>query len=298
MRFLSPLAYRPCGNQKYKTASRSVFGNNMSADAYRIDLGGTLSLVVADNAGQEDFRPVSATPGDVKSFEQTLAILDTTPTTRQLWFVSHRPIWYDLLAAASQPNALQSVLRKGLSDKLKLAFGGHQHAFETIDFAPDADLADHPKGRPGQIIVGGGGTQLEALDPDSSLYEGTIGPRSKERARPDGRVYDGIAAASGLLLNRYSFLLLERDSEGWRGTVWTRTVGRLPTAESTTARKNLPATFLAASEGPAAGEWFKPGARAGLGVISHHQRPLGQDIHDGSRGATIFGVEIGIPFVE
>jgi hypothetical protein len=219
MRFLSPLAYRPCGNQKYKTVSRSVFGNNMSADAYRVDLDGALSLLIADNAGQEDYRPVGATPGDVKLFEQTLAILDVIPATKRLWFVSHRPIWYDLLAAASQPNALQTVLRKGWSDKLQLAFGGHQHAFETINFAVGADAVDHPTGRPAQVIVGGGGTQLEALDPDSSLYEGNTGVGGKERARPDGRLYDGVAAASGLLLNRYSFLLLERDGDGWNGTV-------------------------------------------------------------------------------
>ena len=30
---------------------------------------------------------------------------------------------------------------------------------------------------------------------------------------------DGVAAASGLVLNRYSFLLLERDARGWAGTV-------------------------------------------------------------------------------
>lgn len=218
MRFLSPLAYQPCADQKYKTASRSVFGNNMSADAYRVDLDDALSLVVADNAGHEDYRPVGATPGDVKLFDRTLAVLDATPATRRLWFVSHRPIWYDLLAAASQPNAFQTVLRKGWSDKLQLAFGGHQHAFETINFAAGADTIDHPTGRPAQVIVGGGGTQLEALDPDSSLYEGNTGVGGKERARPDGRLYDGVAAASGLLLNRYSFLLLERDGDGWNGT--------------------------------------------------------------------------------
>lgn len=217
MRFLSPLSYQPCGAHPLKPAGRSRLDNNHTAPAYRVDLDDRLSLIVADNAGHEDYRPATATPDDVAIFAQLLAIL-AAPDTRQRWLVSHRPIWYDLLGPAAQPNAFQVVLGDGRADNLQLAFGGHEHAFETIDFAADADPAHYPSGRPAQVIVGGGGTQLEALDPESALYEGRdVG--SRERSRPDGRRYDGIAAAGGLLLNRHSFLLLERDADGWRGTV-------------------------------------------------------------------------------
>jgi len=219
MRFLSPLPYQACGNQMYKSATRSVLDNNLTAAAYRIDLDSELGLIVADNSGHEDYRPARETPRDVALFRQTLAVLREAPATQRLWFFSHRPVWYDLLDPASQPNALQTVLRNGLPANVQMAFAGHQHAFETINFSPDADRAFHPAGRPAQVIVGGGGTQLESLDPHSPFYEGEGGMGSKERARPDGRLYDGVAAATGLVLNRYSFLLLERDAEGWGGTV-------------------------------------------------------------------------------
>lgn len=219
MRFLSPLPYQSCSDQRYKSASRSVLTNNFTADAYRIDLDRELGLIIADNAGHEDYRPATATPQDVEHFRRTLSTLHAAPSTQQLWFFSHRPLWYDLLGAASQPNALQTVLHNTLPANVQVAFAGHEHAFETINFAADADAAHHPAGRPAQVIVGGGGTQLESLDPQSPLYEGDSGAGSKERAHPDARHYEGVAASSGILLNRYSFLLLERDAEGWAGTV-------------------------------------------------------------------------------
>jgi len=223
MRFLSPLPYLACGDQRYKSASRSVLANNDTADAYRIELDSELGLIVADNAGHEDYRKASETPQDVALFRRTLATLHDAPRAQQLWLFSHRPLWYDLLGAAVQPNALQAVLHNTLPANVQLAFAGHQHAFETLNFAPDADRDHHPAGRPAQVIVGGGGSQLEALDPQSPLYESEreqgSGPGSKERAQHGERLYEGVAASSGILLNRYSFLLLERDAEGWAGTV-------------------------------------------------------------------------------
>jgi hypothetical protein len=215
MRFLSPLPYAAC--EREAGSGRSTLTDNHTADAYRVELGGALALIVADNAGHEDWRPATVTPQDVRLFEQTLTILNHASTSQPLWFFSHKPIWYDLIAPANQPNAMQTTLRQGLSDKLQIAFGGHQHNFEAINFAPDADRDFHPGGRPAQVIVGGGGTQLEALDPRSSFFEQT--PGSREQAQPDGRLYDGIRAESGIVLNRYSFLLLEHEALGWRGTV-------------------------------------------------------------------------------
>lgn len=221
MRFLSPLPYQACGDQFYRSASRSVLANNLTADAYRVDVDENLTLVIADNAGAEDYFPATARAADVGLFERHLQVLDTLPAGRPAWLLAHRPIWYDMLAASAQPNALQVALRKRLPANVQLAFSGHQHVFQTINFSPTADAAYHPAGRPAQIVVGGGGTELEAYDPESPFYEGACGPGSKERARPDRQSYDGATASSGIVVNRYSFLLLERDANDrrWSGTL-------------------------------------------------------------------------------
>jgi len=211
MRFLSPVPYRQCGNQAYKTASQSVLGNNLTADAYRVELGKRLTLVVADNAAFADYLPLAQTPDDLAILQRTLRALTTAPSGRPLWLLIHKPLWYDLLPAAAQPNALQTFARSGLPASLQFVFAGHEHAFATLNFAASA-------GRPAQVIVGASGTQLEAFDPQSPLYEGAA-PGSKEQALPDARLHDGIAASSGIVLNRYSFLLLERAGDGWDGTL-------------------------------------------------------------------------------
>ena len=218
MRFLSPLPYAACGDQRYKSDSRSLLANNRTADAYRIDLDRGPSLVVADNAAHEDYRPAAATPLDVEVFQRTLRMLTAPPARADappVWLLMHRPIWYDLLDAAAPPNALQTVLAGKLPASVEFVFAGHQHAFQTINFSPTADLANYPSGRPAQVLVGTGGTQLEAFDPQSPLYEGKVGVGGMERAQPDGRFYAGVAAASGVVINRYGFLLLERDDQGW-----------------------------------------------------------------------------------
>jgi len=211
MRFLSPVAYTACPDQRYRTATGSVLGNNFTASAYTVALG-SVALVVADNAGQEDYRPASETPDDGPVFERTLGGVFAEMGASPVWLLSHRPIWYDLLAPKKQPNAFQMALKGLLDGKLQLAFAGHQHGFSTLAFAPGAVAA-----RPAQVIVGGGGSQLEALDPGSPFYEGKTGPGSRERQQPDGRLYDGVPAASGIVLNRYSFLLLDRAGAGWDG---------------------------------------------------------------------------------
>ncbi|MEF8706647.1 MAG: metallophosphoesterase [Candidatus Accumulibacter sp. UW27] len=217
MRFLSPLPYRPCPNQTDQTASRSLLANNLTAAAYHIDLGQRLRLVVADNAAAQDYRPLRATPDDAEVFAHTLAALPSLPADRSTWLLIHKPVWYDLLDPAAQPNALQAGLHQTLPASVQFIFSGHQHAFQTINFARAADPVNHPAGRPAQIIVGASGTQLEAFDPLSPLYERIAG--SQERAQADGRRYEGVVAHSGIVLNRYSFLLLDRTDDGWAATL-------------------------------------------------------------------------------
>lgn len=242
MRFLSPQSYVACANQRIRSASRSVLSNNFTADAYRIPLSPELALIIADNSGHEDYRPASATPEDVAVFEQTLKLLRAAPVDQKLWLFSHKPVWYDLLAPGAQPNAFQSALKKTVPANLQVSFAGHQHAFATYNFAPDAD-PQHPAGRPAQVVVGGGGTQLESLDPQSPFFEGRSGAGSTERARPDGRLYDGVPASNGILLNRYSFLLLERDAEGWAGSVMDTRGRTFSRCRLSGGRKEMACTF-------------------------------------------------------
>jgi hypothetical protein len=218
MRFLAPTAYRPCADQRYKSATRSLLATNQTADAYRIDLDEVLSLLLVDNAGHEDYRPATKTPTDAEIFARTLQPLQDQPAQRRYWFLSHRPIWYPLLGDTDQPNAFQVALQSRMPAGVELALAGHQHGFTTLNFAPAADPY-YPQGRPPQLIVGNGGTQLEAYDPQSPLYEGAQ-PGSKEWQTPTAQRFDGLAAATSLNRNRYGYLVLERTAEAWQATVY------------------------------------------------------------------------------
>jgi hypothetical protein len=220
MRFLSPVPYRACDNQLIKTASRSVLTTNATNPTYRVNLAGLPTLLVADNAGHEDYRAVGGSLDEVLIFKRNLKALLDLPKTEHAWLLIHKPIWYDLLDAPSQPNALQMALDNALPTNVQFVFSGHEHAFQTLNFVSTADPSRYPAGRPAQVIVGASGTQLEAFDPQSPFYEGESGRHGKERARPDSqRLYEGAAADSGVLINRYSFLLLERTSDEWHGSL-------------------------------------------------------------------------------
>lgn len=218
MRLLAPGSYQPCPDQRFRTASRSLPGNNLTADAYRIPLAGGPALVVLDNAAHEDYRPTRETPGEVARFAEQLAVL-RRPASGPTWLLVHKPLWYELLDPARQPNALQEALRLSAPVGLQAVFSGHMHAFATLNFSGDADLPGYPAGRPVQVVTGGGGTQLEAFDLFSPFHEAPGHPGSRERREPGERLHEGRLASSGIHLNRYGFLLLERDERGWAGSV-------------------------------------------------------------------------------
>jgi len=235
MRFLSPVPYQACPDQRYKSPTQSVLANNLTDDAWRIDLDAGLGLLVVDNAGQQDYLPLHSTPQDIALFERQLAVLRQPAPAPRLWLLSHRPLWYDLLTPSQQPNAFQAALQGSLPASVQLAIGGHEHAFQTLNFATAGD----PAGRPAQLVVGGSGTQLEAQDPASPLYEGKTGPRGMERGQPDGRLYDGLAARSGILLLRHGFLVLDRDERGWAGRLLDADGGLVTRCRIDDARKEI-----------------------------------------------------------
>lgn len=216
MRMLSPLPYAPC---PAPVAGTTILAANLTAPAYPVDLGDGLTLLVADSAGSDDFRAASALPGDTALLTEALGGIARTPTENRLWLASHKPLWFDLLPPSAPSNALQAAARTALDARVEMVLAGHEHAFQTLGFDTAADPA-YSGGRPAQVISGGGGTQLEAFDPQSPLYESEGARGNRERTTPDGRLYEGVPASNGIVLNRYSFLLLERQPDGnWQGTV-------------------------------------------------------------------------------
>lgn len=219
MRFLAPQAYAACAGQRQHSSSRSTLANNHTAEAYHIDLG-SVELALVDNAAHDDYRSATDPRTGAAAaavFARTLAPLATGASGRPRWLLAHKPLWYDLIGPAAEPNAFQNALKGGLGDVFQAVFSGHMHAFATLGFAAGADPA-YPSGRPVQIVVGSSGTQVEARDPASLLYEGGASG-SRERMVPEGRSYDGVPALGGIVLNRDAFLLLERRNGGWDGSV-------------------------------------------------------------------------------
>jgi hypothetical protein len=220
MRFLSPLPYQACGNQSYKSASHSLLANNLHGRRLSHRPRQRLTLVVADNAGHEDYLPAASHPTGWRDLPNgrcrpCTRIAPTPP----VWLLIHRPIWYDLLPPLTEPNALQAVLAGYAAGQRSVRLRRPRARLQTINFAPTADPGQLPDG------TAGAGDRRRQRHPARSLrsaiapYEGQGGAGSKERAQPDGLLYDGVAASSGILLNRYSFLLLERDDAGWAGTL-------------------------------------------------------------------------------
>lgn len=221
-RLLSPLPPQTCLSAADGRPPRSVLSNNATADAYRLDLPGLPTLIVADNAGHEDYRPAEATPEDQPLFERTLAALHEAPAGQPLWLLIHKPLWYDLLAADSPANALQTTVRHRPPTALSLVFAGHQHAFQTLVFAGEGAAPPGVPSRPAQVVVGNGGTQLEIFDPASPFFTDRQPPASQERWRAAERLYDGRRARAGIVVHRYGFLLLERDDDQpgvWRASL-------------------------------------------------------------------------------
>lgn len=216
MRFLAPQGYAACPRQQYRSDTRSRLETNHTGEAYHVDLGEDAGLVVLDTGAHEDWRAAEDVPEDLEMLRRQIAALLQVDDSRRLWLLTHKPIWYELLKPDAPATALQAATRNALPENLEMVLSGHVHAFSTLNFARNADAEQYPSGRPAQVIVGGSGTQLEAQDPKSPYFEGQQ-PGSKERRKPAAFKHDGVTANTGIVLNRFSFMLFERASDGWRG---------------------------------------------------------------------------------
>jgi Calcineurin-like phosphoesterase len=158
---------------------------------YWLSLGG-LALLIFDSADADDFL---VPPDKVAAYAAQLApLLATAPP--HAWLLTHRPVW----GLSSGPFAgltvnltEQAALRGNIPANLDLVLSGHLHDFLAYEFGPE---------RPAQLIVG---------DAGAALYEAV---------NPTGAEIDGMPVRRGLALERFGYFVMERNGEGWDGTLY------------------------------------------------------------------------------
>ena len=242
MRFLAPQGYSACPRQLYRTDSRSRLETNHTAPGYYINLGKPLGLLVLDTGAYEDWRPAEEVPEDVSLLRQHLGALSQAGESQPVWVLTHKPVWNELIKQEISTTALPAATRSTLPENVEMILSGHVHALSTLNFERGADKEQYPTGRPAQMIVGASGTLLEAQDPKSPYFEGKK-PGSKERKATSPYLHDGVRAESGLVLNRFSFLLLEREDQQWVGHLMDPNGRKLTTCAIADGSKQMRCDF-------------------------------------------------------
>jgi predicted phosphodiesterase len=161
---------------------------------YRLHLGG-LDLLMFDSADADDFK---TDPAKVAAFSAQFATL-LADAPAHSWMVTHRPTW--ALAQGDLPgkplNLTEQAAIKGHVPKgLDMVLSGHLHDFTSYEFGPQ---------RPSQLIVGVGGDTM--LDLANYPLVGVD--------------IDGIKTEKGFALERFGFFIMERQGDGWSGTLYS-----------------------------------------------------------------------------
>ena len=118
----------------------------------------------------------------------------------------HHPVWAmaqtplsSLLPGLSTNQTMQAAIRGLVPPALDLVLSGHVHDFLGYDFGPE---------RPAQLIVGTGGDSCKPLGP----------------TRIAGAELDGMTVRDGIALQRFGYLVLDRDpAGGWNGVLYAPT---------------------------------------------------------------------------
>jgi hypothetical protein len=162
---------------------------------YLVSIAG-LDLLVFDSADADDFL---APPEKVAFYAGQLALLLAQAPSGS-WLLLHRPIWamgQGLLSGFSINQTLQAAITGLVPPSLDLVLSGHLHDFLSYDFG---------SGRPAQLVVGTGGDTLLDLG----------------HARIAGAELDGMTVRDGIALERFGYLVLDRDpAGGWDGVLYT-----------------------------------------------------------------------------
>ena len=155
---------------------------------------GGIELLLFDGADADDFL---APPDKVAFYANQLAALLANPPPHA-WLLTHRPVWamaQGELSGLTTNQTEQAAIRGHVPAALDLVLSGHLHDFISYEFGPE---------RPAQLIVGTGGDTLLALG----------------RAPIVGAEIDGMTVRRGFATERFGYFLMERDAEGWEGTLY------------------------------------------------------------------------------
>ena len=162
-------------------------------EPYRLHFGG-LDLLLFDGADADDF---SAPPAKVAAYGGQLAsLLANAPP--HAWLLTHKPVWamaQAQLSGLTSNQTEQAAIRGHVPPGLDLVVSGHLHDFLSYDFGPE---------RPAQLVVGTGGDTLLPLG----------------QAPIVGAEIDGMAVRRGYASERFGYFIMEREAEGWAGTLY------------------------------------------------------------------------------
>lgn len=162
-------------------------------EPYWLAAGG-LQILMFDSSDADDFL---APPDKVAAYAAQLvpALAKAPPRS---WLVTHRPVWAMAqadLAGLTGNQTVQGAIRDHVPDNLDLVLSGHLHDFISYEFGP---------ARPAQLIVGTGGDTLLRLTTTPIV----------------GSEIDGLPVRRGFADERFSYFVMERNGEGWDGTLY------------------------------------------------------------------------------
>jgi len=162
-------------------------------DPYWLAAGG-VPILMFDSSDADDF----LAPADkVAAYAaQLVPMLAKAPP--HSWLATHRPIWAMAqadLTGLTGNQTVQGAMRGHVPDNLDLVVSGHLHDFISYEFGPE---------RPAQLIVGTGGDTLLRLTTMPIV----------------GTEIDGMAVRRGFADARFSYFVMQRNAEGWDGTLY------------------------------------------------------------------------------
>jgi hypothetical protein len=164
---------------------------------YAVPIGAGQLLMLDSASAQDDTAPAAMVAFYASQFAMLREASGATA-----WLVTHRPIWgigqsesgKDVPSMFQVNATLQAASANNLASFITLVLAGHLHLLEALSFAT---------GRPPQLIVGNGGTALDAAI----------------TLPLDGMEVAGATVAEGMALARFGFMTLVRSERGWLGTV-------------------------------------------------------------------------------
>lgn len=174
-----------------------------SAAPFLVDLP-ALKLAVIDTADIDDNKSSASRQA---AYERQIPGFAAKPKS-ETWVVTHKPLWaHELTTAGSAAPAAKIAAGPGPADAesgvlgrmdgIDMIVSGHVHFFAVLDFSEPGKAE-----RPAQLVVGDGGTKLDAAD-----------------TRSGEQVIDGLMTKF-TVKDSFGYLLLDREKDKWRATLY------------------------------------------------------------------------------